>query len=49
MLKRNIIIGALVSGLALPALANEPEVVVEWNSLPYAVKDADTKSTTNAP
>ena len=44
MLNRMINTVALISLLAAPALANEPEVVVEWNSLPYAVKDESTKA-----
>ena len=44
MLKRLLNTVTLTAVLATPALANEPEVVAEWNSLPYAVKDEATKS-----
>lgn len=44
MLKRLLNTGALTVALASPAVAAEPEIVAEWNSLPYAVKDADTKA-----
>lgn len=44
MLKRIINTVALTAILVTPGLAAEPEVVAEWNSLPYLVKDEATKS-----
>lgn len=44
MLKRMLTTVALAAALNAPALAAEPEVVVEWNSLPYAIRNDATKS-----
>ncbi len=44
MLKRMLNTVALTAVLVTPALASGLEVVAEWNTLPYAVKDEATKS-----
>lgn len=45
MLKQLINTAALTACLAAPAVAQDgPEVVAEWNSLPYSVKDEATRT-----
>ncbi|WP_109466894.1 SMP-30/gluconolactonase/LRE family protein [Albibacillus kandeliae] len=46
MLKRNVTTLALTVALTSPVWAqdHQPEVVAEWNSLPYAVKDEATRT-----
>lgn len=44
MLKSLLNTGALCLVLASPAVAADPEIVAEWNTLPYSVKDEAIKS-----